>query len=157
VLVVPCSNEHISRNSVVKGFSSRKLAPRLTFDLAVGALTFFTCLRVAAPIGGEGCYRLPDWDQSRRRPQRSVRTRGFGGRLTACAFGKSPKQTNKDVIRIAGMLVFISGKLRKNLADLSSKLLESECSREFARGTPAATVKRLRAVSSVAEHLVYAE
>jgi len=55
------------------------------------------------------------------------------------------------------MLVFISGKFRKHLANLSKQFAVSECSEEFAGDTPAATVKRLRAVSSVVEHLVYTE
>jgi tetratricopeptide (TPR) repeat protein len=111
-------------------------------------LTFFHL-----PIDGEGYYGLSDWDQSRRRSQRAARTRGFGAGLTACALGKSPKQTSKDVIRIAGMLVFISGKLRKNLADLSNQFAVSECSeicrRHACRYNPTPSVREVALPSTM--------
>jgi hypothetical protein len=47
--------------------------------------------------------------------------------------------------------------LRKDLANLSKQFAVGECSEEFAGDTPAATIKPLRAVSSVVEHLVYTE
>ena len=55
----------------------------------------------------------------------AVRRRDNRPRLTACTFGKSPKQTSASVIRTGGMLVFISGEFRKTLAGLS---------RQFAAG-----------------------
>jgi len=55
------------------------------------------------------------------------------------------------------MLVFMSGEFWKNLGSLSRQFAASERCQKFAGDTPAVTVKPLRAVSSVVEHLVYTE
>jgi len=43
------------------------------------------------------------------------------GGLIACLFGKSPKQTSAIVIRVDGMLGFLSEEFRRNFASLLSR------------------------------------